>query len=104
MMVKIYFQTVTEESAQHGDFAEQGEHNEIAVDSTNEAAEEIVNALGGIEPSCSQYHDGIWYSSADPETDMHTGEETYYSAHLYGFTKEQELDVYRLITKKGGLI
>lgn len=83
-MIKINktYQVVTEESASNGDFAEGGfEYEDRVFDTIEDAVKEILTE-GFIEPSASQFHDGIWYTSADPVVEYSDGSETTYSFHV----------------------
>ena len=96
------YQIVTPESAEAGDFSDQGWEDEEGVSMIPDQydAEDGITAVdkavkflkdkGGNEPSSSQFNVGVWYSTPDPDRDYHTGEETYYSFHLKGFTSEEE--------------
>lgn len=94
MKLKIYFQTISPESASHGDFSEQGEHDEKTFENVLEAVEYLQNN-GFCEASSSCFHKSIWYQTTDPEQNYKTGEETYYTAHLEGFSESEELEVYK---------
>lgn len=103
------YQTVTPESAEQGDYADQGWEDEEGESMTPDEydAEDGITAVdkavrflqdkGGNEPSSSQFHEGVWYSTVDPERDFHTGEEKYYSFHLKGFTPEEEAQIFEKI-------
>jgi hypothetical protein len=62
------------------------------------AAKYIVQNSGSIEPSSSQFHQGVWYSST--ESDMHTGDQIETSFHVKNATPEQEQELYGLITQR----
>lgn len=104
--IQITYDVITPESCEQGDYAESGFENEegvlIAPDELDIeehetelaavaylAAKEIRDR-GGVEPSSSWFHPGIWYSTVDPDQDYGTGEDTCYSFHLDGFTEEEE--------------
>lgn len=98
--VKVYFQTVSPESAEHGDFSDQGSYDEIVCEDVEDAVKAIRNG-GGAQPSSSEFHRGIWYSTVDPDRDYRTGDETYYTFHLMGFSPKEEKEVYEgLIGRK----
>ena len=118
MSIKASFcyQTVTHESAEQGDYSEQGwitpgmwefplqddngHHNDVLeqaqsgdFDVTN--LSEIVSfaqSLGISENS------GNWLSSVDPDIDYQTGEDTTYSLHIEGVTPATYNRIARLIT------
>lgn len=105
-LITTTYQTVTPESAADGDFSDQGFEDEdgesmlpdeydieegiTAVDK----AVEFMKNKGGNEPSSSQFHTGVWYTTPDPDRNYETGEDTYYSFHLKGFTPEEEEEIY----------
>jgi len=96
----ICYQTVTPESASRGDFASTGIGDTLEFDSIQEIAEYITDNYGGIEPSSSQFHKGIWYTEIDPEVDLYTAEETSHTFHIEGATREQEVELYNLLMKR----
>lgn len=56
---------------------------------------------GLTEPSrYPDWHPGTWYRSADPERE--DGTETLYSAHLHGFSYEEEREIYEKLKKHWG--
>lgn len=93
----------TEESAEQGDYAETGwddEEGESMVPDEYDIEEGITlidkavdymeNTKYTTEPASSSFHKGIYYTSTDPNINYTTGEETYYSCHLEGFTEDEE--------------
>ncbi len=75
------FELITPESATYGDAEERGfEYKNKAFDSIEDMAEEIFYD-GSVEPSSTQFHEGVWYTTIDPERNYRTGSETYYSFH-----------------------
>jgi hypothetical protein len=62
------------------------------------AAKYIVQNSGSLEPSSSQFHQGVWYSST--ESDMRTGDQIETSFHIVSATPEQEQELYGLITQR----
>ncbi len=97
--IKITYDIVTHESAALGDFAETGWINKkgITFDSIQECAEYLVDQ-GPFEPSSSLFHKGIYYTQADPDIDLHTGDQERYTFHCYNMSEKQELELYtRLI-------
>lgn len=92
------YQVVTPESAEQGDFSDQGiEYEDKEFDSLWEMADEIRNA-GATELSSSgtaSPHD--WYSTPDPERNYRTGEETTYSFHPKGLSKEEAVELQKLV-------
>ena len=80
----ITYQIITPESAEMGDYSDQGYER---YDETADSFRELVNLVkdrGFSEPSCSPvtYSDNIWFSTVDPDRNYQTGEETYYSIHI----------------------
>lgn len=94
--LEIYFQTITPESAEQGDFAETGHEETKKLSSIQEAIKEIQKYC--VEASSSNFHKGIWYSSTDPDTDYTTGEEKYNTLHLEGFSEFEERVIYKAVT------
>lgn len=97
--VKIYYQTITEESSRNGDFDKTGEWDEISCDTVLEVMD-VFQGYNSVEPSSSQFHKGIWYTTIDPEKDdayYRKGVEKYYTLHLKGFDEEEERAVYRAL-------
>jgi hypothetical protein len=96
-MSKTY-QVVTPESAEQGDYEDQGfEYESISFDSLWAIAYEIRNA-GATEKSSSgpaTSHD--WYSTVDGEKDYRTGSETTYSFHPKDLTDQETKELDRLI-------
>lgn len=81
----VTYQRVTPESAEHGDYSEQGFlHEDLRIIDLGDI-QSLIEEFGTFEPSCSPITtitEGIWLSSPDPvEYDYATGEETYYSLH-----------------------
>lgn len=59
----------------------------------DEAIEHIRNS--GSEPSSSEFHKGMWYTSADSTINMQTGDKTDYSYHLKGFSEDEQQIIYK---------
>jgi hypothetical protein len=117
--IRIAYEVITPESAEEGDAAERGwedeEGVEIAPDTydledhdgnkTKAAvalAVEEITKYGGVEPSdyptCHAGH--TWYTTIDPERDYQDGSEKFYSFFLDEFTEEEELEIYRRLTRR----
>ena len=81
----ITYQITTPESAEAGDYSEQGyEVQDETLDTFREVVD-LIKSRGFSEPSCSPVRNTdthIWFSTPDPERDYHTGEETYYCLHI----------------------
>lgn len=102
--IKIYYQTVSPESAENGDFESTGEHDETIFTSIDigchnhiEAAIEQIKDGGFWESSSSQFHNDIWYSTVDPDRDLYTGNETTYTLHLNGYTELEQRRIYNAV-------
>lgn len=108
--IRTAYQIVTEESASQGDFAEQGWGDEDGVlfeenygdpdDGAVPSAIRWLQSKGSLEPSCTVFHRGIWYSQADADIDMYSGEHRTESYHLSGFTVLEEHSIFRALTGK----
>jgi hypothetical protein len=101
MKVKETYAIVTEESAQHGDYAEHGwideEGEEFSANNLQAVVEYLTHKFVR-EASCSHFCQGIWYSS-EPDMNYKTGEEETRSFHLYGLTRRQEKFIARRLNK-----
>jgi len=109
-VITTSYQKTTPESTEDGDYSDQGwedeegesmlpdEYDDEDETAVNKAVKFLQNKRYATEPSASYFHVGISYSTPDPDTDYNTGEETYYSCFLKGFTPEEELDIYNIIT------
>jgi len=88
----VTYQIVTEESARAGDYAETGfEHKDMEFDSLYEMIDYMLKE-GAAEPSSSQFHEGVWYSTVDPIHDrafFERGEEKTLSFHPKGESPEE---------------
>lgn len=88
----ITYQTVTPESAEDGDYADNGYVIQDEVEELQDILQEAVNRYGIYEPSSVGYKDGkrsvsagCWWSSTSPDTDRdywEKGHEKYYSLHI----------------------
>jgi hypothetical protein len=100
--VVVYFQTITEESARNGDFDKTGEWDEVKCDDLDDVLN-VFNDYGYVEPSSSDFHKGIWYSTTEPEQDSDyykKGIEKYYTLHLKGYSEKEEEMVYKKLFPK----
>lgn len=105
------YETVTPESAEHGDVADRGwiddEGESMAPDSYDRsegltAVDKAVRFLkdnGAGEASSSYFHRGIWYSDYGSE-DYRTGENEQRSYHLKGFTAAQEREIFNQMSRR----
>lgn len=91
------YQTVTPESAEHGDYHETGfvfEDKELTIDEL----EHELNDIGHVEWDSSTPRVDGYVTSIDPDTNIMTGEETFYSLH-FELTEEQLKEVKNLLVK-----
>lgn len=116
--IRISYDVVTPESAENGDFAENGWENEEGdcVDPDEFDVEEhgselaavvalAVKTIGrGCEasdyPRCQPGH--TWYTEIDGEVDYEDGSEKRLSYHLDNFTEDEELAIYAALTGRNG--
>jgi len=93
------YDIVTEESSQDGDFAESGWNDEEGreFDSAREAAKHICDE-GGIEPSSSQFHKGVWYNTEE-EMDRNSGDSTTRAFHVKGASEAQQKAIYKHVVQ-----
>lgn len=91
--IRTTFEVVTEESAAEGDAAERGWVDEEGEVLGVEAAIRWLRDKGPLEPSSSQFHKGIWYSS-EPVPTLENGEWYQEAYHLAGFTEAQQRRIY----------
>jgi len=112
--IRITFQTVSEESAENGDFEETGwineegetvEPDDYDVDEHgSESAAAVALAVKIIGRGCeaSDYPNvcvgHTWYTETDADVDYSNGNETTQSFHLDGFSEEEERAIYSEIT------
>ena len=91
------YEIITEESAEDGEAAEQGFGDPI----DDVGVEEACELLHGLEPSSSQFHVGIWYTSYG-EMDILSGnyENTSYHLDRQEWTEEQQRAIYKSVTLK----
>lgn len=111
-LIKTTYQVVSPESAEQGDYADQGWENEEGVSmvpdkwddddvTAVDKAVDFLNRKGATEPfSHDSFSIGISYSTIDPDRNYETGEDTYYSCYLYGFTPIEELQIWKQVTGK----
>ena len=109
--VRVYWQVVTPESAECGDYESGGFDQDISCTPDQwdkedglgpvKLAAKAILEFGFVEPSGSpKWYPGLWYSTTEPEHDrayFEQGEEKTYSFHLKGFTLEQEMLIHREI-------
>lgn len=59
----------------------------------DEAIEYIRNS--GSEPSSSEFQEGMWYQAANSIVDFQSGDRTFYSYHLKGFSESEQKMIYK---------
>ena len=94
----------------HGWIDEEGvefEPDEFDLEEGMTPSESIVNQAvqfledeGGVNPSSTAFHIGVWYSTEFSVTDYGTGEEEERSFHLKGFSPEEEAAIYKEVTRR----
>ena len=112
-VITTTYHIVTPESAEVGDFEEQGYYDEDGesmvpdefdieegITVVDKSIDFLKNKRYTTEPSSNIFHKCISYSTPDPEKNYITGEDTYYSCHLDGFTEEEEELIYLGITNE----
>jgi len=99
-LIKTTYQTITPESAEKGDFEDQGWEDEEGKSMTPDEydIEEGITAVDKTveflrNNGASEESNITTYSTVDPERNYKTGAEKYYSFHLYGFTPEEEIEI-----------
>lgn len=100
MRVTTTFSIITDESAEFGDYADQGWIDEEGeeFETVEEIAEWIKhNHSGEFEPSSSHFHPGFWINCYG-ERDMYTGEIENFGFHFEGLTEDQEKELFSLFS------
>ena len=105
--IDFTFQTVTPESAEHGDFDSHGfilpGMWKFSVDDYDERNEWKQGDLAGLISFAQSlgielHPDSDWAYSIDPDINYATGEETQYAMHISGCTESSKQRIYRLLT------
>jgi len=106
------YSTITPESAEQGDHADNGWLDEEGHECTPDAidledgktavtlAVEYLSNEGVIEASSSSFHPGLWYSTEFQTEDYSTGEQISYSYHLKDFSADDERAVFAAMFPK----
>lgn len=89
------YEIVTPASAFDGEAEERGWIDE---EGTEYTVSEAVDLLEGTEPSSSEFHEGVWYTDYEYETDHRTGAVENRSYHIKGPAELQEL-IYRKVNE-----
>jgi hypothetical protein len=111
--IDVAYEIVTPESAEYGDAEDRGwEEQNISMEPDRYDKEDGISAVdkaadfiiphGPVEPSSSEFHQGIWYTTIDPEQDrayFEQGESKTYSFHLNNFSVDEEKGIYKKVTK-----
>ena len=104
--IVITFQKTTPESVELGDYSETGWEDEVGfdmepdeIDLSNgvtavDNAVEFLKNRGAFEPSSGEGNQNTFYSTVDPDVNYQTGENTYYSFHLCGFSDDELKKIY----------
>ena len=100
----VTYSTIDSESAENGDFADNGfedyesvEPDEFDTDEGITAVDKAVACLrdhGATNPSASRFRPGIWYSTEMATEDYSTDEQTEYSYHPKNFTVEEQKEIF----------
>lgn len=109
--IRIAYEIISPESAEQGDVEERGwidEEGEFmdpsildaestAVDLAITYIEDNIGA-DGIEPSSSDFHKGVWYTTYKRKEEYDTGRYIHWSFFLDNFTEEEEKEIFERIT------
>jgi hypothetical protein len=76
---RVTYDVVTEESAEHGDFAESGFYSRGGWKHSDSSEWTLRDIVREFRARCED--SGRWFSTANDEIDYHTGEQTQYSIH-----------------------
>jgi len=90
-IVRITYEIITEESAREGEAAERGWEDE---EGSEYSVDEVIDLIEECEPSSTQFHTGIWYSSEE-EMDMYSGKYKSLSYHLSEFSEEDQRTIFQ---------
>ena len=93
--VKSYYETISPESAEHGDFEDSGDHEEQEFDSLSEVGRYLKRK--GVEFINS--YSGNGFRTVDPDRNYSTGEETYYSYFVSGLSDREMKALIKFVTK-----
>lgn len=100
--IRISFEQLTPESAEHGDISDSGWVDEDGVSmvpdefdkeeglSCADLAAAYLKREGAVEASSSRFHPGVWYSTGFSTIDYATGTEEQRSYHLVDFSEAEE--------------
>lgn len=105
--IRITYDVVTPESAEHGDFAESGWIDEDGYVMEPDDDETLVDcAVRFLKRECighassSHFHPGIWYTTDDGCIDYRTGADRQRSFHLKCFTEADERAIFEALRKE----
>ena len=111
-IIRTAYETITPESSENGDYEDQGWEDEDGesmlpdeydmdddITAVDKAVEFLKRKKYATEPSSSEFQVGISYSTPDAaKEDYSTGEKTYQSCFLDGFTPDEEWEIYKIMT------
>ena len=80
--ITVTYEVVSPESAEQGDTEETGVEGEYDNSNLYDLIEDYLLRVGGLVPSASYFHPGVWYSESDGDLDYKTGHVTTKSYHL----------------------
>lgn len=103
----ITFETYTEESIEQGDTEDGGFYGYESCEPDEYNTEEGVTAVSKaihlltrdhcVEPSSSHFHEGVWYSDCDRDTDYRTGEMESHSYHPTNFSVDEQRAIFNAV-------
>ena len=109
--IQTTYETITEESAKNGDFADCGWEDQEGISmmpdkydieegiNTIDLAVKYLKENGPMEASANFFHQGIWYIHYS-EMDVHSGEYKNLSYHLKGFSELEEKAIFEKMNKR----
>lgn len=95
------YQVISPESAEIGDFEDQGFDYQDQEMTLREVLSEVERGGFTEWSSSGGFHNGIWLSTIDPDRDMQSGNETYYSLHFSANSERVQKRIFNLIQKAG---
>ena len=103
----VTWETIAEESAADGDTEDGGysdyesmEPDEYDTEDGKTAVDLAIKYLTHkrcVETSSSHFHEGIWYSDSDSDTDYRTGEEERHNYHLVNFSINEQRAIFEAV-------
>jgi len=90
-----------DEDGEEMDLDDDDEEGDVLIEDTYaRAAYRWLQGKGFVEPSSSNFHYGVWYSTIDDEIDFRTGERKQYSFHLVDFSPLEEDQIFHAIKNR----